>query len=68
MFSFGLAELLILFGIVLLIFGWGRLSQLSHHVRSAVRNVSLMARGDGEREITPTAPDETARKEPHHGG
>ena len=65
MFGFGVAELIVVLGIVLFIFGWGRLSQLGNNFRSAVRNFKLMAQGE-ERDVTPTAPAETIRKESHH--
>jgi Sec-independent protein translocase protein TatA len=67
MFGFGVAELLVVLGIVLCMFGWGRLSQLGNHFRSAIQNFKAMAQGGEEIDVTPTAPGETARKEPHHG-
>jgi sec-independent protein translocase protein TatA len=66
MFGFGLTELIAILGIVLFIFGWGRLSQLGNNVRSAVRNFQLMAQGGEVIDVTPTAPAETIRKESHH--
>jgi sec-independent protein translocase protein TatA len=66
--GFGFAELVIILGLVLFIFGWGRLSQLGNEVRSAIRNVKLMAQGGGEIDVTPTTPAETVQKESHHGG
>jgi len=63
MFGFGFAEIVVVLGIVLFIFGWGRLSQLGSQFRSAIRNFKLMAQGGEEIDVTPTAPDETARKE-----
>jgi hypothetical protein len=42
--------------------------QLGNNFRSAIRNFKLMAQGGEEIDVTPTAPDETARKESHHGG
>ena len=66
MFGFGLTELIVVLGIVLFIFGWGRLSQLGNNFRSAVRNFQLMAQGGEEVDVTPTAPAETIRKESHH--
>jgi TatA/E family protein of Tat protein translocase len=69
MFGFGFAELVVVLGIVLFIFGWGRLSQLGKNFQSAIRNFQLMARGgEDDLDVTPRAPDETARKEPHHVG
>jgi Sec-independent protein translocase protein TatA len=68
MFGFGFAELVVVLGIVLFIFGWGRLSQLGNNFRSAIRNLKLMAQGGDEIDVTPTASDETARKESHHVG
>jgi hypothetical protein len=68
MFGFGFAELVVILGIVLFIFGWGRLSQLGNNFRSAIRNLKLMAQGGEEIDVTPTAPDETARKGSHHVG
>jgi sec-independent protein translocase protein TatA len=66
MFGFGLTELIVILGIVLFIFGWGRLSQLGNNFRSAVRNFQLMAQGGEVIDVTPTAPAETIRKESHH--
>jgi TatA/E family protein of Tat protein translocase len=68
MFGIGIVELVVVLGIVLYIFGWGRLSQLGNNFRSAIRNFKLMAQGGEEIDVTPTAPDETARKESHHVG
>ena len=68
MFGIGIVELVVVLGIVLFIFGWGRLSQLGNNFRSAIRNFKLMAQGGEEIDVTPTAPDETARKESHHVG
>jgi Sec-independent protein translocase protein TatA len=68
MFGVGVAELVVVLAIVLFMFGWGRLSQLGNNFRSAIRNFKLMARGGEEIDVTPTAPDETARKESHHVG
>ena len=66
MFGFGVAELLVVLAIVLFMFGWGRLSQLGNDCRSAIRNFKLMAQGGEEIDVTPTAPDESARKESHY--
>ena len=68
MFGFGVAELLVVLVIVLFMFGWGRLLQLGNNFRSAIRNFKLMAQGGEEIDVTPTAPDETTRKESHHVG
>jgi Sec-independent protein translocase protein TatA len=68
MFGFGVAELLVVLAIVLFMFGWGRLLQLGNNLRSAIRNFKLMAQGGEEIDVTPTAPDETTRKESHHVG
>jgi TatA/E family protein of Tat protein translocase len=68
MFGFGVAELMVVLAIVLFIFGWGRLSQLGDNVRSAIRNFRLMAQRGDEIDVTPTAPDATARKGSHHVG
>jgi TatA/E family protein of Tat protein translocase len=68
MFGFGVAELLVVLAIVLFMFGWGRVSQLGNNFRSAIRNFKSMAQGGEEIDVTPTAPDETARKESHHVG
>jgi hypothetical protein len=67
MFGFGVAELLVVLGIVFYLFGRGRLSQLGNNFRGAIRNFTAMAQGGAGIDVTPTAPDETARKEPHHG-
>jgi TatA/E family protein of Tat protein translocase len=68
MFGFGVAELMVVLAIVLFLFGWGRLSQLGSNFRSAIRNFKLMAQGREEIDVTPTAPEEPARKESHHVG
>jgi TatA/E family protein of Tat protein translocase len=68
MFGFGVAELLVVLAIVLFMFGWGRVSQLGNNFRSAIRNFKSMAQGCEEVDVTPMAPDETARKELHHVG
>jgi Sec-independent protein translocase protein TatA len=68
MFGIGIVELVVVLAIVLFMFGWGRLSQLGNNFRSAIRNFKLMAQGGEEIDVTPTAPDETARKESHHVG
>ena len=68
MFGFGVAELVVVLAIVLFMFGWGRLSQLGNDFRSTIRNVRLMAQGGEEIDVTPTTPDESARKESHHVG
>jgi Sec-independent protein translocase protein TatA len=68
MFGFGFAELVVVLGIVLLVCGWGRIAQLGHNLRSAVQNFKLTAQGGEEMDVTPTAPDETARKGSHHVG
>ena len=68
MSGFGVAELLVVLGIVFYyLFGWGRLRQLGSNFRSAIRNFTAMVQGGAEIDVTPTAPDETARREPHHG-
>jgi Sec-independent protein translocase protein TatA len=66
MFGFGVSELVVVLAIVLFMFGWGRLSQLGNNFRSAIRNFKLIAQGGEEIDVTPTASDETARKESHH--
>ena len=68
MFGFGVAELMVVLAIVLFIFGWGRLSQLGNNFRSAIRNFKLTGQGGEELDVTPTAPDEPARKGSHHVG
>jgi sec-independent protein translocase protein TatA len=67
MFGLGVTELVLVLGIVLLVFGWGRLPQLGNNVRLAIRNFKLMARGDDEIDVTPPSPGESQRKESHHG-
>ena len=69
MFGFGVAELVVVLGIVLFIFGWGRLSQLGNNFQRAIRNFQLMAPGGEDNlDVTPMAQDEAARKEPRHVG
>jgi sec-independent protein translocase protein TatA len=67
MFGLGVAELVLVLAIVLFVFGWGRLPQLSSNFRQAIRNFKQMAQGGDEMDVTPTAPDETGRKESRHG-
>ena len=66
MFGLGVAELVLVLAVVLFVFGWGRLPQLGHDVRQAIRNFKLMAQGGNETDVTPTAPDDTERKESRH--
>ena len=66
MFGLGLPELLILFAIVLFVFGWGRLPQLGSNLRQAIQNFKLAARGGDEIDITPTAAEDPEGKESHH--
>jgi Sec-independent protein translocase protein TatA len=66
MFGLGVTELALVLAMVLFVFGWGRVSQLGHNVRQAILNFTQMARGSGEIDVTPTAPDETERKESRH--
>jgi sec-independent protein translocase protein TatA len=67
MFGLGVAELILVLAIVLFVFGWGRLPQLGGNVRQAIRNVKQMAQGGEEMDATPTAPDDTGRKESRNG-
>jgi len=66
MFGIGIVELVVVLAAVLFVFAWGRLSQLGNNLRQAVRNFKLLAQGGEEIDDTPTAPDETERKETHH--
>jgi sec-independent protein translocase protein TatA len=66
MFGLGVTELLLVLAIVLCVFGWGRLPQLGHNFRQAIRNFKQMAQGGDEIDVTPTAPDESERKESRH--
>jgi Sec-independent protein translocase protein TatA len=67
MFGLGALELLCLLGLVCFVFGWGRLPQLGDNFRQAIHNFKLMARGEDEVDVTPTATDKTERKESRHG-
>ena len=66
MFGLGLPELLIVFAIVLFVFGWGRLPQLGSNLRQAIRNFKLATRGGDEIDITPTAAEDPEGKESRH--
>lgn len=66
MFRFGVAELLIVLALVLFVFSWGRLSQLWGNLRQAMRNFKLMAQGEDEIDLTPTAPDDSEQKGSRH--
>jgi len=67
MFGLGFAELVLVLAIVLFVFGWGRLPQLGGNVRQAIQNFKGMVQGGEELDVTPSAPDETGRKESRHG-
>jgi Sec-independent protein translocase protein TatA len=66
MFGLGVAELVLVLGAVLFVFGWGRLSQVGNNFRQAIRNFKQMAQGGGETDVTPTPSDEIERKESRH--
>ena len=66
MMGLGVVELVVIFALVLFIFGWGRLPQLGENMRQAVRNFKVMVQGGDEIDITPTALNEIERKESHH--
>jgi len=66
MMGLGVVELVVIFALVLFIFGWGRLPQLGENMRQAVRNFKVMVRGGDEIDVTPTALNEIERKESHH--
>jgi sec-independent protein translocase protein TatA len=66
-FGLGVAELVLVLALVLFVFGWGRLPQLGNNFRQAIRNFKLMAQGGDETDVTPTAPDDSERKELRHG-
>ncbi|HSF32388.1 MAG TPA: twin-arginine translocase TatA/TatE family subunit [Candidatus Tectomicrobia bacterium] len=66
MFGLGVPELALILGIVLFVFGWGRLPQLGNNVRLAIRNFKQMARGDDELDVTPPPPGESEQKESRH--
>jgi Sec-independent protein translocase protein TatA len=52
---------------VLFVFGWGRLPQLWGNLRQAMRNFKLMAQGENDIDVTPTATDDLAQKGSRHG-
>lgn len=66
MIGLGVVELVVILALVLFIFGWGRLPQLGHNIRQAVRNFKVMVQGGDEIDVTPTALSDIERKEPHH--
>jgi sec-independent protein translocase protein TatA len=66
MMGLGVVELVVIFALVLFIFGWGRLPQLGENMRQAVRNFKVMVQGGDEIDVTPTALNEIERKESHH--
>ncbi len=67
MFGLGVTELGLALALVLFVFGWGRLPQLVHNCRQAIRNFKSMARGGDETDVTPTAPDNMDQKVWRHG-
>jgi len=67
MFGLGVMELLLILGVILFVFGWGRLPQLGGNVRQAIRNFKAMARGSDEIDVTPGATQDSERKESRHG-
>jgi sec-independent protein translocase protein TatA len=66
MFGLGVTELVLVLGIVLCVFGWGRLPQLGSNLRLAIRNFKQMARAGDELDVTPPPPDESEQKESRH--
>lgn len=66
MFGLGIPELLILFAIVIFVFGWGRLPQLGTHLRQAIQNFKATAQRGDEIDVTPTATDHPEGKESRH--
>jgi sec-independent protein translocase protein TatA len=66
MFGLGVTELVLILAVVLFVFGWGRLPQLGTNFRQAIRNCKHMLQGGDEIDVTPTAPDNTERKESRH--
>jgi sec-independent protein translocase protein TatA len=66
MMGLGVVELVVIFALILFIFGWGRLPQLGENMRQAVRNFKVMVQGGDEIDVTPTALNEIERKESHH--
>jgi len=66
MFGLGVLELICLLGVVVFVFGWGRLPQLGSHVQQAIHNFKAMARGEDELDVTPAATENTERKESRH--
>jgi sec-independent protein translocase protein TatA len=66
MFGLGITELVLVLGIVVFVFGWGRLPQLGSNLRLAIQNFKQMVRGGDEIDVTPPPPDESERKESRH--
>jgi Sec-independent protein translocase protein TatA len=67
MFRLGVVEVLIVLAFVLFVFGRGRLPQLWGNLRQAMRNFKLMAQGENEIDVTPTATDDSEQKGSRHG-
>jgi Sec-independent protein translocase protein TatA len=66
MFGLGVAELMLVLGIMLFVFGWGRLPALGNNFRQAIHNFKHVAQGGDEVDVTPTASGETEPKESRH--
>jgi Sec-independent protein translocase protein TatA len=67
MFRLGIVEVLIVLAVVLFVFGWGRSPQLWGNFRQAMRNFKLMAQGENDLDVTPTATDDSEQKGSRHG-
>lgn len=66
MFGLGIMELLLVLGLVLFVFGWGRLPQLGGNVRKAIQNFKRMAQGADEVDVTPGVTPDSERKGSRH--
>ncbi len=53
MFGFGMPELLIILGIVVVVFGAGRLPDIGAAMGKSIRNFKTAADGDREQELLP---------------
>lgn len=58
MFGLGATELLIIFGIVVILFGARRLPELGSGIGKAIKNFKAGVSGKDEIDVTPQKPDE----------